>query len=137
MLLIGLGGCGDKPEAAFNEGPRGYVEFYMPETRLGEESVDVDTQVFRIEKGSRQFLGMTQKWDKLAEPRRGLTVTVPPGEQSFVVVFGSAEAPVRVKVGEGEYRRVRIEMTGLNARQVLGTTRQLSFGLKATPEPAP
>ena len=134
-LLSGLGGCGDKPETAFSEGHRGYVEFYLPEPRLGEEGLGIDTQVYRIENGKREFLGMTQKWKNLAEPRRGLTVTVPPGNLAFVVVHGSAEAPVNLIVHEGTYHRVRIEITGLSSQQVIGTTRQLSFGLKATADP--
>ncbi len=136
FLLAGLAACGNKSEPAFSEEPKGYVEFYMTETRLGEESVGIDTQVYRIENGKRVFLGMTQKWKHLAEPRRGLTVSAPPGEQAFVVVYGGAEAPVTVKVEEGAYQRVRIEMTGLSSRQVIGATHQLSFGLKAAPEPA-
>jgi hypothetical protein len=135
LLLSGLAACGDKPETAFSEGHRGFVEFYLPEPRLGEESLGIDTQVYRIVNGQREFLGMTQKWKNLAEPRRGLTVTVPPGNLSFVVVYGSAEAPVSLIVHEGTYHRVRIEMTGLSSQQVIGTTRQLSFGLKATAEP--
>lgn len=136
FLLLGLAACGDKPESAYLEGPKAYVEFYMPEARLGDESVDVDTQVYRIENGQREFLGMTRKWKHLAQPRRGLTVAVPPGEQNFVVVHENAEASVAVKLEEGAYLRVRIEMTGLSAEQVIGATRQLRFGLKATPEPA-
>ena len=137
FLLAGLAACGDKPEAAFSEEPRGYVEFYMPEPRLGEESIGIDTQVYRIENGKRVFLGMTRKWKNLAEPRRGLTISVPPGEQAFIVVYGGAEAPVTVKVEEGGYHRVRIEMTGVSYQQVIGTTRQLRFGLRATLMPAP
>ncbi len=78
---------------------------------------------------------MTQKWKHLAEPRRGLTVPAPPGEQAFVVVYGGAEAPVNVEVKDGACHRVRIEMTGLSSRQVIAATRQLSFGLKAMAEP--
>ncbi len=134
-MLAGLAACGDRPETAFSEGPRGYVEFYLPAAGPGEEDLGIDTQVYRIENGQREFLGMTQKWKQLAEPRRGLTVAVPPGRQAFVVAFGSAEAPVDVEVKEGVYQRVRIELTGLSSQQVIGTTQQLSFGLKATPEP--
>lgn len=134
-MLAGLAACGDRPKTAFSEGPRGYVEFYLPEPGPGEEDLGIDIQVYRIENGRRQFLGMTQKWKQLAEPRRGLTVAVPPGRQAFVAVFGSAEAPVEVEVKEGAYQRVRIEPTGLSSRQMIGTMRQLSFGLKATPEP--
>jgi hypothetical protein len=136
FLLAGLAACGEKPETGFSNEPRGYVEFYLPEPKFGEESIGIDIQVYRIENGKRVFLGMTQKWKHLAEPRRGLTVPVPPSEQSFVVAYGSAEAPVTVKVEEGAYQRVRIEMTGLSSQQVIGTTQQLSFGLKATAEPA-
>lgn len=134
FLLSGLGGCGNRTETAFVDGPKGYVEFYMPEPGLGEESLGIDVQVYRIENGKREFLGMTQKWKHLAEPRRGLTVAVPPGRQAFVVAFGSAEAPVAVEVKDGTYQRVRIELTGLSSQQVFGATQQLSFGLKATPE---
>jgi hypothetical protein len=135
FLLAGLAACGDRPEVAFSEEPRGYVEFYMPAAKPGEEDLGIDTQVYRIENGQREFLGMTQKWTHLAEPRRGLTVAVPPGRRAFVVAFDGAEAPVTVEVQEGAYQRVRIELTGLSSQQVIGTMRQLSFGLKATPEP--
>ena len=135
FLLSGLAACGDKPETAFSGVHRGFVEFYLPEPRLGEESLGIDTQVYRIENGQRVFLGMTQKWMNLAEPRRGLTVTVPPGNLDFVVVYGNAEAPFNLIVHEGTYHRVRIELTGLSSQQLIGTTRQLSFGLKAMPEP--
>ncbi len=136
LLLAGLAACGDKPETALSEGHRGYVEFYLPEPRLGEESLGIDVQVYRIENGKREFLGMTRKWKNLAEPRRGLTVTVPPGNLDFVVVYGSAEAPLSLIVHEGTYHRVRVETTGLSSQQMIGTTRQLSFGLKAVPDPA-
>lgn len=136
-LLAGLTACGEKNETEFSEEPKGYVEFYMPEPRLGEESIGVDTQVYRIVNGRREFLGMTLLWKGLAEPRRGLTVAVPPGEQRFVVVHGSAEAPVSVEVEMGAYHRVRIEMTGVSARQMIGATRQIRFGLQATVEKSP
>lgn len=134
FLLAGLAACNDQPEVDFSEGPKGYVEFYMPETRMGEESIGVDTQVYRIENGRRVFLGMTRKWKGLAEPKRGLTVAAPPGEQSFLVVLDRAEAPVTVKIEEGGYHKVRIDMTGLSHEQVIGATRQLRFGLQATVE---
>lgn len=137
FLLGGLAACGDKPEANFSNEPRGYVEFYLPAAKPGEEDIGVDTQIYRIENNKREFLGMTQKWQGLAEPRRGLTISAPPGEQVFVVVHGSAEAPVAIKVEEGGYHRVRIEMTGLGYQQMIGTTRQLRFGLQATAEPLP
>jgi hypothetical protein len=135
FLLCGLAACGDKPQTAFNEGHRGYVEFYLPEAGPEKESLGIDVQVYRIENGKREFLGMTQKWKNLAEPRRGLTVKVPSGNLTFVVAYGSAEAPVKLIVHDGTYHRVRIETTGLSSQQVIGATQQLSFGLKATPEP--
>lgn len=136
LLLCGLAACDGQPESGYREGPKGYVEFYLPEPAAGGEDLGIDVQVYRIDNGRRSFLGMTRKWGHLAEPRRGLTVPVAPGRQDFVVVFGGAEAPVTVEVGDGSYLRVRVEPTGLDTRQVLGTMRQLSFGLKATPEPA-
>ncbi len=137
FALIGLSACGNKPEPPLNEVPKGYVEFYMPETRLGGERVDVDAQVYRIDNGRREFLGMTREWKHLAEPRRGLTVSVSPGARSFLVAYGSAEAPVAVMVEEGTYRRVRIQMTELGEQQMIGATRQLHFVLKAAVDPAP
>jgi hypothetical protein len=136
FLLAGLAGCGDKSqEPAFSEAPRGYVEFYMPAAQPGEEDLGVDTQIYQIEHGQRVFKGMTRKWKGLSESRRGLTVASPPGEQDFVVVYDSIFAPVRVRVEAGGYRKVRIDMTGLSAEQVIGATRQLRFGLQATTEP--
>jgi hypothetical protein len=81
-------------------------------------------------------MGMTRKWKGLAESKRGLTIAVPPGEQFFLVVHETAESPVTVNVVEGGYHKVRIDMTGVSHEQVIGATRQLRFGLKASVEPS-
>jgi hypothetical protein len=138
ILLIGLAACGEKFEAApFSEEPRGYVEFYMPAAMPGEEDLGVDTQIYQIENGQRVFKGMTLKWNGLSEPKRGLTVAAAPGEQSFLIVYDSTEVPVKLKVEQGGYHKVRIAMTGLSSEQIIGTTRQYRFGLEATVEPSP
>ena len=135
-LLLGLAACGDKfEEAPFSEAPRGYVEFYMPAAGPGEEDLGVDTQIYQIENGQRVFKGMTIKWKGLAESKRGLTVAAAPGEQRFVIVYDQIEVPVKLKIEKGSYRRVRIEMTGMNADRMLGTSLQYRFGLQATVEP--
>jgi hypothetical protein len=137
FLMIWLAACGDKPEAAFSEEPKGYVEFYMPAARPGEEDIGVDTQIYQIEHGQRVFKGMTRKWSGLSESKRGLTIAAAPGEQSFVIVYDSTEAPVKLQVEQGGYHKVRITMTGLSAEQMIGATRQLRFGLQASVEPSP
>ena len=137
VLLAGLAGCGDEfEEAPFSAAPRGYVEFYMPAARPGEEDIGVDTQIYQIENGQRVFKGMTIKWKGLAEPKRGLTVATMLGEQSFVIVYDKIEVPVKLRVEKGSYRKVRIDMTGLRADRMLGTSLQYRFGLQATVEPA-
>lgn len=136
VLVLGLSACGDKPqEETFSNMAKGYVEFYMPESSPGQESTGVDTQIFQIENGQRVFKGMTRKWKGLAEPKRGLTITVAPGEHDFVIVYDSAEAPVRLSVRENGYHKVRIEMAGLTHHEMVGATRQLRFGLRANVEP--
>lgn len=136
VLVAGLSACGDKPQApTFHDQPKGYVEFYMPESRPGEESIGIDTQIYQIENGQRVFLGMTRKWSGLAVPKRGLTVTATPGEHDYVIVYDSAEATARVAVKEGGYHKVRIDMTGMTHQEMIGATRQLRFGLQASVEP--
>lgn len=146
-LIVGLAACTDKPqEAAMSEAPkinepkvnepRGYVEFAMPESAPGEASIGVDTQIYQIENGQRVFKGMTRKWKGLAEQKRGLTVVARPGEHDFVVVHEGAQATVKVAVKQNGYHRVRISMTGLSQQEMIGTTRQLRFGLQAVVEPS-
>jgi hypothetical protein len=53
-----------------------------------------------------------------------------------VVAYDTIAAPVRVRVEEGGYHKVRIDMTGVSAEQIIGATRQLRFGLEASVEPA-
>lgn len=141
VLVTGLSACGDKPqEGVFSNAPkldepRGYVEFYMPESRPGEASIGVDTQIYQIENGQRVFKGMTQKWKSLAEPKRGLTVTTTPGEHDFVIVHEGAKTTAKVAVKQNGYHRVRISMTGMSQQEMVGITRQLRFGLQASVEP--
>ena len=141
-LIFGLTACTDKPqEAAFSEEPkinepRGYVEFAMPESAPGEASIGVDTQIYQIENGQRVFKGMTRKWKGLAEQKRGLTIVATPGEHDFVIVYEGAEAAAKVAVKQNGYHRVRISMTGMSQQEMIGTTRQLRFGLQAAVEPA-
>jgi hypothetical protein len=124
-------------EPAFEEGAKGFVEFYISERKLGEEGVKVDVQVFRMDGGKRTFLGMTKKWNGLTETRRGLTAAVPPGRQDFVIAHGDAETGISVAVREGGYHRVRIGFTAISNQQMIGTSEQLKFRIQATVEPAP
>lgn len=136
-MISGLTACTDKPqETAFSEEPKGYVEFAMPESAPGEASIGVDTQVYQIENGQRVFKGMTRKWKGLAEQKRGLTIVATPGEHDFVIVYEGAEATAKVAVKQNGYHRVRISMTGMSQQEMIGTTRQLRFGLQAVVEPA-
>jgi hypothetical protein len=137
-MLTLVAGCDSAfQDPAFQEGPKGFVEFYIPEPKLGEEGVKVDVQVFRMDGGKRIFLGMTKKWNGLAETRRGLTAAVPPGRQDFVVAHGDAETGISVAVREGGYHRVRIGFTAISNQQMIGTSEQLSFGIQATVDPLP
>jgi hypothetical protein len=134
-LLTGLTACG-KPETepAFDEGPKGYVEFYLPESE-GVENLHRDVQIFHVLGGEREFLGMTRKWGKLTEARRGLTATLPPGKHDFIIAAEDAEAAASVQVEKNGYRRVKIGFTGIGNRQLIGTTQQVQFGIRAEVEP--
>jgi hypothetical protein len=136
FLLLGLAACDlDNRETVFQEGPKGFVEFYIPESSQGEASVNVDAQIYRTEHGQRIFMGMTRKWNGLAEQKRGLTVAVAPGKQEFVIVHGDARTGAEVVVKEGGYHRVRIGFTGISQRQMIGTTYQVQFRMQASVEP--
>lgn len=136
-MLTLVAGCDSAiQDPVFEEGPKGFVEFYIPEPKLGEGGVKVDVQVFRMEGGKRIFLGMTKKWNGLAETRRGLTASVPPGSQHFVVAHGDAETGISVAVSEGGYQRVRIGFADISNQKMIGTTEQLNFRIQATVDPA-
>ncbi len=133
--LIGVTACGKpEPEAAFDEGPKGYVEFYLPETQ-GVESLHRDVQIFHVLGGEREFLGMTRKWGKLSEARRGLTATLPPGRHDFVIAAEGAETTASIKVEKNGYHRVRIGYTGISNQQMIGATEQVQFSIQAEVEP--
>lgn len=135
-LLAGLAGCDSRTgDAAFDDKPKAYVEFFFP-TEQSESAVDVDAQVFRLENGERVFQGMTKKWSGLTEQRHGLTVTSPVGLQQFVISANGALTHVELKLLTGEYRRVRISFVDVKQHQFIGTTLQLSFGIRAAEEKA-
>jgi hypothetical protein len=136
LVLLGfLAACDSKyQEPAFQEGPKGFVEFYIPEPKAGEEGIKVDLQVFHMDAGKRVFLGMTRKWNGLAETRRGLTAALPPGRQDFVIAHGDAETSASVTVREGGYHRVRIGLTGISNQQMIGATEQVKFRIQAEVE---
>jgi hypothetical protein len=136
FLFLGLAACDNKhPETAFQEGPKGFVEFYAPVSSQGGADVNVDTQIYRIERGQRIFMGMTSKWNGLAEQKRGLTVAVAPGKQEFAIVHDDAETGVEVLVKEGGYHRVRIGFSDITHRQTIGATYQVQFRIRATVDP--
>jgi hypothetical protein len=132
VVLTGLAACGEPDTAsAFVEGPRGYIEFYLPERDAGDQAVHRDVQVFHLRGGAREFLGMTRKWSELAEARRGLTATLAPGHHDFVLAAEGAETPVRVEVENGAYHRVRIVLVPVDARHMIGATQQVQFRIEA------
>lgn len=132
-VLSGLAACDEPPSPqTFIEGPKGYVEFYLPEVAAGEHAVHRDVQVFRLRQGGgREFLGMTRKWGALAVARRGLTATLPPGSHDFILAAEGAETPLHVEVEDGAYHRVRIDLVGVDAQQVVGATQQVRFRIEA------
>ncbi len=133
--LISVTACGKpQPEAAFDESPKGYVEFYLPESE-GAESLHRDVQVFHVLAGEREFLGMTRKWSKLSEARRGLTANLPPGKHDFVIAAEGAETTASVKVEKNGYHRVRIGFAGISNQQMIGATQQVQFSIRAEVEP--
>lgn len=134
-VLAGLAACSEPPPPqAFVEGPKGYVEFYLPEPAAGDNALHRDVQVFRLRQGAREFLGMTRKWSALAVARRGLTATLPPGPQDFILAADGAETPLHVEVEDGAYHRVRIDLIGVDAQQVVGATQQVRFRIEARVE---
>lgn len=134
-VLIGMTACGKpEPEAAFDDGPKGYVEFYLPEPE-GTESLHRDVQIFHVQGGEREFLGMTRKWSKLSEARRGLTATLPPGKHDFVIAADGAETSASLKVEKNGYHRVRIGFEGVSNQQMIGATEQVQFRIQAEVEP--
>lgn len=134
-LLIGLTACGKpEPGTAFDDGPKGYVEFYLPESE-GAESLRRDVQIFHVQAGKREFLGMTRKWSKLAEARRGLTATLPPGKHDFVIAAEGAETTASVQVEKNGYHRVRIGFAGVSNQQMIGATEQVQFSIRAEVDP--
>ncbi len=134
-MLIGLTACGKtEPEAAFVVGPKGYVVFYLPESE-GAESLHRDVQIFHVLGGEREFLGMTRKWSKLSEARRGLTATLPPGKHDFVIAADGAETTTSLQVEKNGYHRVRIGFAGVSNQQMIGATEQVQFSIQAIVEP--
>lgn len=134
FVLMGLAACG-KPdqETVFDEGPKGYVEFYLPVSETGND-LHRDVQVFHVRGSDRTFLGMTRKWNHLVQARRGLTVTVLPGEHDFVIAAEGAETTASVKVENNGYHRVRVDFTGISNQQMIGATEQVQFSIQASVE---
>lgn len=137
VLTILTTGCGKpEPETTFDESPKGHVEFYLPEPE-GAESLHRDVQVFHVQGGEREFLGMTRKWSKLTEARRGLTATLPLGKHDFVIAADGAETTANVKVEKNGYHRVRIGFAGVSNQQMIGATEQVKFRIVAEVETEP
>lgn len=132
---VALAGC-DAPRAPepFDDGPKGYVAFYIPADDPAYREFHVGAQVFRVENGQRIFEGSTQKWKKLSPPRHGLTVAVAPGVHAFSVEVVGAMAPVTLEVKENHYHPVRIEAYNITHGQIVGTTDHIQFKIRATPE---
>lgn len=132
---VALAGC-DAPRAPepFDDGPKGYVAFYIPADDPAYREFHVGAQVFRVENGQRIFEGSTQKWKKLSPPRHGLTVAVAPGVHAFSVEVVGAVAPVTLEVKENHYHPVRIEAYNITHGQIVGATDHIQFKVRATSE---
>ncbi len=130
-----LAGCGAPHEAeAYDAGPRGYVEFYIPADDPAYSELHVGAQVYRIEGDKRVFVGSTQKWKHLNPVRHGLTVAVAPGEHAFSVAMAGGAVPVALKVEKDYYYPVRIAAAHIVRTQMVGMSDRIQFQIRATPE---
>lgn len=119
---------------AFLEGPKGFVEFYIPGGDPLAAEMHADAQVFLVRNGERVFKGMTLKWKKAADARHGLVVAVPPGAHTFSVEVAGGATPVSVNVEKDAYLPVRITSSGITRTQIIGMTNRVQFKIHATPE---
>lgn len=130
-----LGACGEPQEReAFIEGPKGFVEFYIPGDDPLAAEMHADAQVFLVRNGERVFKGMTLKWKKTAGARHGVVVAVPPGAHTFSVEVAGGGTPVSVNVEKDAYLPVRVTSSGITRTQIVGMTNRVQFKIHATPE---
>lgn len=135
FAAVTLSACAE-PRDAFIEGPKGYVEFYIPGEDPLVAELKADAAVYLLSDGQRVFQGMTLKWKKLAPARHGLVVAVPPGGHRFSVEVAGGETPVTVNLEKDAYIPVRITSSGVSRAAMLGTTNRVRFRIDATPESA-
>lgn len=132
---VALAGC-DAPHdtQAFDDGPKGYVAFYIPADDPAISELHVGAQVYRVVEGQRIFAGSTRKWKGLSPPRQGLTLAVPPGEQAFAVEVAGGSAPLTLTVEKDHYYPVRIAAYGISRRRIGGMSDRIQFQIQVTPE---
>ncbi len=136
-VVNGIVGCdGSRQDQAFDGGPRGYVEFYIPADDPALTELHVDAQIWQMVDGERRFAGMTKKWKSGSGQKHGLVVPVAPGEHEFSVEVAGGATPVKVRVGKDDYLPVRITASGITRTQLMGMSNRIQFRIDATPEPA-
>jgi hypothetical protein len=128
-----LNACGE-PRESFVEGPRGFVEFYIPGDDPLAAELNADASIFLLRDGRRVFQGMTLRWSKLTPVRHGLVVAVAPGNHRFSVEVAGGETPVTVAVEENGYVPVRISSSGPSRTAMLGTTDRVQLRISASVE---
>lgn len=134
-VAVLVAACSESNEPGkFIEGPKGYVEFYIPSDDPLAAEMHADAQVFLVRNGERVFKGMTLKWKKTAGARRGVVVAVPPGTHTFSVEVAGGGTPVSVNVEKDAYVPVRITSSGITRTQIIGMTNRVQFKIHATPE---
>jgi hypothetical protein len=137
LLVAGaaLVGC-DAPHDTqpFDDGPKGYVAFYIPAADPATSELHVGAQVYRVVEGQRIFAGSTRKWKGVSPARHGLTIAVAPGEQAFAVEVAGGSTPLTLTVEKDYYYPVRIAAYSISRRQIGGMSDRIQFQIRVTPE---
>ena len=118
----------------FDDGPKGYVAFYIPADDPATSELHVGAQVYRVVEGQRIFAGSTQKWKGVSPARQGLTIAVAPGEQTFAVEVAGGSTPLTLTVEKDYYYPVRIAAYNISRRQIGGMSDRIQFQIRVTPE---